>query len=111
MTTRNKARNLSDTYTLHKETRRRFQRSKVMVPNLQQQFKIDLADVKMCKSEIMVFNISWLRWTVFCICVLCKLKRQNGVSNLSLKKSVNELGKLEKKQCDNCREFYNSNIV
>jgi Integrase core domain len=56
-----------DTYTLHKQAVRRFKRSRIVVSNIDEQWEIDLADMRFIKKENNGF-----KWLLTCIDVLSK---------------------------------------
>ena len=50
-----------DTFTLHRPIKRKFPRNKVIVPHVDYQFDIDLADVEIRENTIKILDIySWL---------------------------------------------------
>ena len=98
-----------DTYTLHKPVRRKFQRSRVMVSSMDDQWQADLVDVAKLSRE----NEGY-RYLLTCIDVLSKyawvvpIKDKTGKTLVQAFSSILEEGrKTNRLQCDKGTEFTN----
>ena len=101
-----------DTYTLHKPIRRRFQRNRVMVGGIDQQWQMDLADMQSMQKH----NDGY-RYLLVCIDVFSKyawvipLKNKTGPSLVEAFKRILASGrKPEKVMTDQGTEFFNKHF-
>ena len=102
-----------DTYTLHRPSRRRYDRNKVVVNGIDDQWQADLVDLSAYARQNRGF-----RWLLTCIDVFSKsawaipLKNKSGSSLLTaFRKLFKDSGRLPRKlQTDKGTEFYNRQV-
>jgi len=100
-----------DEYTVNKERRKKFQRNKIIVTNLQQQFQVDLADLSKYYDENDGYK--YLLVAIDCFSRLASvepLKTKSGTVVKALTAVFKELGEPDKIQSDKGKEFYNAPV-
>ena len=99
-----------DEYSINKEARKKFQRNPIQATNLQQQYQLDLADVKKHKDRN--DGVQYLLIAVDCFSrkvSVVPLKDKSGKEvKQALVKVFAELGEPDSLQTDKGKEFYNS---
>ena len=101
-----------DTYTLHKQARRRYKRNRVIVGGIDELWQMDLADMQAVSNE----NDGY-RYLLICIDVFSKylwvipLKTKTGPALVTAFRKILESGrKPEKIQTDQGTEFFNKHF-
>lgn len=103
-----------DTYTLHRQARKRYPTRKYYVNTIDEQWQMDLADMNQLQAQ----NRGY-RYILTCVDVLSRygwarpLKTKTGVEVAAAIKDIfeNSEGRVpEKVQCDDGREFWNSHV-
>ena len=103
----------TDTYTIGKETRRRFPRNRIIVTNMTQQFQVDLAD--MTKFAPQNDNVKFLLVAIDCFSRKASVKPLLNKSAIRVKDAMNlvlqELGIPDRIQFDKGKEFINKTLT
>ena len=100
-----------DTYTLHKPIRRKFNRQRVLVGKVDQQWQADLVDLQSISK-----NNDGYKYLLTCIDVLSKyawvvpLKNKTGISIIEAFESIFTDRKITKLQTDKGTEFINKPV-
>ena len=101
-----------DTYTIGKQTRRRFKRNPIILTNLQQQYQMDLANMTKYANENN--GIRYLLVAIDCFSKRASVQPLLTKGAIHVKPAVfkvfNELGVPEKVQVDKGSEFYNATV-
>ena len=98
-----------DTYTLHKDVRRKFKRNKIIVRGIDEQWQVDLVDMNTLAKE----NKGY-RYLLTCIDILSKfawvvpLKSKTARNVIEVFEKIFKMGRIPIKQSDGGHEFNNT---